>query len=246
MILGYGHFRSRPEESAYAGPCVKTITIVAIAVVGLGAALAGDPLSAEDSGRACYPPNTRTLLVTKEVRVFDYRRAGTKRVCRRATGETDKLDDRSSGYWTFPPPALAVRGNVMAKATLSDDLDGLNPRREITIRWRRLDRREFGPALDFDERRGIGSLRLKPNTSLAYITCPVSIDVLDPPESPPETCRRPNGRFVYRVYKVESDRPETPVVLDRGRKIDPDSLQLRGSTLTWQEGKSATRSAILD
>lgn len=221
---------------------LAALTTIVLVVGVLGSATAGGGVS---NGRpSCYPRETSTVLLTRAIRVYQGRR-GYKSACLFRDGSVRRLDSPSLGYWTFPPPALAGRGSLLLRATSHDDLEGLSPKRETILRWARLGATDsFGPEIVLDARRGIGSARIKENASFGYIICPVSIDVVDPPRRLPRTCREPNGRFVYEVFKVEADQPTMPVRLDRGRKIDPDSLRLSGSTLSWREGMVLRRARL--
>lgn len=53
------------------------------------------------------------------------------------------------------------------------------------------------------------------------------------------TCTK---RMIFRVFKADAGADY--VQLDRGRAIDPDSLRLRGNTLTWANGRQQ-KSAVL-
>jgi hypothetical protein len=88
----------------------------------------------------------------------------------------------------------------------------------------------------------VGSLRLKSNGSIAWIQCPVLAN------SSVDGNQRPNcvsaGRSRNSVYKRDTLTKQGFDRLDSGRQIDPSSLRLRGSTLSWvNHGKP--RSATL-
>jgi len=71
---------------------------------------------------------------------------------------------------------------------------------------------------------GVGTIAAKPNGSFAYIECPIS--AVDEPcfggrEEP------------FKVYRVTASRQPKPKRLDRSRGIEPSSLTVSGSRLSW-------------
>jgi hypothetical protein len=91
----------------------------------------------------------------------------------------------------------------------------------------------------------IGSLRLKSDASVAWIQCPVLNNQVEN-GSPQPNCVSP-GHSVNAVYKRDKATNLNSAqadLLDQGKGIDPRSLRLRGSTLSWIDN-GARRTATL-
>jgi len=88
----------------------------------------------------------------------------------------------------------------------------------------------------------VGSLRAKPNGAVAWIQCPELTPQTSIRGNRGPTCVHPG--HTDRVYKADvgSDKP---VVLDRGRHIDPSSLRRADSRITWRASGRTRRTATL-
>jgi hypothetical protein len=141
----------------------------------------------------------------------------------------------------YPRPAVAFSGpRVAFAAEVGEPAE--NSFTEIAVddlRRSLLKRRQLTITLPSAK---IGSLRLRGKTSVAWIECPLEDGFAD--GNPRPNCVRP-GLSRNAVLKRDSDTsPDRKAdLLDEGEGIDPRSLRLGGSTLTWikdGERRSAT------
>jgi hypothetical protein len=142
----------------------------------------------------------------------------------------------------FPRPAVDIAGTLVGFAFFSPEPDLERVVLEVADLTKPESAGRF--VLDLGEDK-VGSLRLKSDGAVAWIQCPV-LDNHSVTGSPRPNCLGA-GRSVNTVYKLDagSDRSEGDVMaLDHGKQVDPGSLQLHGSTLTWVK-KGERRSATL-
>ena len=93
---------------------------------------------------------------------------------------------------------------------------------------------ELGPG----EHPQLGSIRLKPNGAVAWIACPGDRGASFGSN---RLCRRPG--VLARVYAMHAS-VERERLLAVGRRIDPASLRLSGSLLTWRDGRRVRRARL--
>jgi hypothetical protein len=131
--------------------------------------------------------------------------------------------------WVFPP--LRVAGPYAAYASVSCDVDYCDTSVEV------VDLRDelYGLSRRPDALRGGGDaevpdVELKPDGAVAWIACP---SLYGPAYGTIERCFRGSGRE-KRVYALDRRRAR-PRLLDASPRIDPESLTLRGSRLTWRK-----------
>jgi len=216
-------------------------------------AVAGTPAS--EPKTTCRPSQTRTLLVNKVTRVYQYKRDDHRtEACAFSKGNAYFLDTPVDQYDAFDPPSMSLRGTLLGWAAEFCDLDdgecstvvnvddvsdtqtaGAPPAPHRTVsagakhhRWVK-----------------VGSLRVRPNGAVAWVACPHR-------DGPPPgqrfeatqapNCLRPGDRDI--VFKLDSTSSRRQV-LDRGRGIDPSSLRLKGDRVSWLHG-GKLRSAPLD
>ena len=196
---------------------------------------------------ACVRAGSVTVASNSKIRVFKRRRETRPRgtrvestyACLRSTGKTIRLDrPRGDEGYSYPPPALAVRGTQIAYAIdmVGDPVAG-GDSTEVQVR-------DFGSAPSrplrlrqySDER--VGSVRVSTRGGVTWIAC--QDDGLYE-GTPRPGCVRAGARD--SVYKRDSSADHA-VELDHGRSIDPRSLRLQAGTITWTSG-GRTRSAPL-
>ena len=170
---------------------------------------------------ACTPPGQPLVLSTPEATIFT--RDGRPYACLRARGVPVALapePEQSAGVSSSTAHAGALiaypayylghsTDNTSVKVTdLRDPFSGVN--------------REVDPE-GFDHSPTVLQIRLKSNGAVAWIDCP----------SAAGNCGRVGGA-VKHVAALDS-RALKMRRLDSGRRIDPTSFRLRGSTLTWRK-----------
>lgn len=179
----------------------------------------------------CGPARALTLAQNQHVRVFGYRdRFEGVTACLHSTREVSSLD--------APPEAYAYRGPTIALAgtTVGWAIDTCGEPPCVTrLHVRDLEqpsRERVTGSGRGDRPTRIGSVRVKTNGALAWIACPARAK---DPNFTPVADRRPNciraGAY-DSVFKLDS-AARKPSRLDSGHRIDPSSLRLRGSTLSW-------------
>jgi hypothetical protein len=112
--------------------------------------------------------------------------------------------------------AHGVEESYIVVTDLRDEYFGLNRSTELETR-------------DTGE---LAATRVRRNGGLAWISCPtpeVSLGTLD------RGCARPGG-WVKHVFAWDSHAAKRRL-LDNGRTIDPHTLRLHGSLLTWRHGR---------
>ena len=207
-------------------------------------AATGVPRAATDA--PCARSGSATVLENREARVYATRRGGRiKYACLKDTGRREKLDGPISDIRTRPPPAMALAGPLLLTVTdtLADGLDVAADRRTLGIIDLRVDADGRSPVVTTRLGYGVlgvGSAQLKENGSFAFVSCLTSgrRGIVS------ENCLRRETVSPYEVVKYEVRAPRRRVVLESGLQIDPASLRLRGSRLTWRSG-SETKSAPL-
>jgi hypothetical protein len=190
--------------------------------------------------RACFANRTvRTVTSSSRARVFYRRKSGSVALygCLFARGDLSLLSFGGEEDVVFPKPAVHLAGGLVGYARwacdpedcgtvvkvtdLRDDIYGVN--------------RTFAPGSYEYETPQVGSLRVRSNGAVAWISCPgraqgVSVS----------SCPR---RSKKRVYAADAASDE-PRLLAVGRKIDVRSLALRGSRLTWRDGSKLRVSTL--
>jgi hypothetical protein len=179
----------------------------------------------------CHPPRTRTLLETREARVYrDLRKSNRpKYACLLRRGKPIALE---YAFDDFPvtaagPPAMALAGPLLAYVYNDEQCGTCGGRDGLTVLDLRTGRTAngFGPEADPDPNAfDFGPLRrlvLRRDAALAYIQC---------------------SRGCH-VFKMDSGAAR-PVLLAKGRGIDPHFLRLKHGRVRWRQGGHA-RSAPL-
>lgn len=163
-------------------------------------------------------------------------RAGEREVCSLDTGHTQSFADGAYGDFL---DTVRLAGRLVAWGTVSGEDVGTSPDAYAAVFVR--DTRtghQIGP-LGIDELSStavIGDLVLARDGAVAVITCRAVRDIYDvdrPTQVARRRCSQPGGPAT--VVVADGLGGEARVV-DRGRSIDPSSLELRGRRLTWRHG----------
>jgi hypothetical protein len=189
---------------------------------------------AEGPPSACTPPGARVLRTSKRATVFQGA-GGYRFGCLLDRGAPVAL---AAGEDSFPPATIAFKGpliaygynffdradqgSIMAVTDLRDPEFGMNGAA-------RMDRSDYAILV---------TARLSEDGAVAWISCP------DPSETRARTeaCRRPGGDSKH-VWMLGPGK-EFARLLDRGRKIRPSTFRLRGSLLTWRNGRKLRRARL--
>jgi hypothetical protein len=184
--------------------------------------------------KRCSPPGTRTLMVTREVRVYRNVRSGNrpKYACLLRVGRPFALDYGFGDFpeTTAPPPAIAVAGPLIAYVYFDEECGTCGGRRGLTVTDLRTRRTANGfgplgdPDPDIEDYGSIRRLRLRRDAALAYVQCSGTRR---------NDCRR--AGVLAHVYKMDSGAPR-PTLLAKSKQIDPRFLRVSGGRVRWREG----------
>jgi hypothetical protein len=221
---------------------VPAKTIMLAAVLSLAVFAAANTASARlsASSHACRPARTTTLLENRSARVYRYREDDSIAACAFKQGGEEPLDDPIDQRQAFPPPSLALAGPVVGWAVedcFSDCYTAI-----VVMDLRYVNRTDAPPGSHRYANAGIdrrdvkvGSLRLRRNGGVAWITCPGhpfnDNGILVATQRP--NCVHKGS--LDRVVKLDSGSRRRKV-LDRSRKIDPGSLRIKGDRISWLHG----------
>ena len=222
----------------------RVITAVGAALtIVLGGVLASSASEVTSTNsKPCRPKGTRTRVENRYARVFTERdRSSALRGydivgCAFSAGKEFALDVPDATF-AFLPPAISLDRAVVgfaiqscdeATASCTTDIGGI----KLTDTDPETQHIQGYPADPKHERVvKVGSLRMKRNGSVGWITCPergLQPDEINAARHP--NCVKPGDRD--RVYKLEG-RAGKVTLLDHGRAIDPSSLRRSGSQLSW-------------
>jgi len=228
------------------------VVLSAVAVLGLGWISSGGVSASKDRAERCRPKGSITILQNRVGRVFadepvapsEDRKLYTTYQCAFDTGRVIEVDDPFEASFAYRPPAMDLAGRLFAYAIDSNSVDGPS-NTSIIVRDLSQGPRFDDTVLDVSAKTSetqlapkIGSLVANPGGEVAWISCPQAPRV-DGTRGP--TCLRPG--HPDHVFKVDSGTKRRRL-LSSGSDIDPGSLRLRGSRLTWRQG-GRTRSATL-
>lgn len=209
----------------------------------------------DGAGAAGCPPEGTQTLIRNDVAVV-YRKPTRDQArqfdvlgCAFSRPERHAILDQPPTSFLFLPPALSLSGTVVGYGEL---VCGGEEEGCFTLVAAGDLARDGAPVgnsiggMSADPRRSpvkVGSLRVRGNGSMAWITCPER-EFAD--TDPIPGSRRPNcvrkGSF-DRVYKVEAPS-RRPRLLDQGRDIDPSSLRRSGSRISWVSGGKRRRATL--
>ncbi len=240
--------------SILVGP-TNTNGLVSAVVVTVTLALgltARTPAAPRHSG-TCFPAHSRTLLQTYRARVYTVPDRSSPRpfdtvACAYGLQGVDTLDGGNTN--AFQPPAISLAGYLLGYAI--DYCDQDTCRTAVVIEDLRAPKRGtliFRPAGVNSRPVKVGSLRIDGAGHVAWIICPEPVYANGAGgniygERKPD-CLRPGAKDTVLTsiggQTVVMNGMPTFVgghlsVLDRGRRIDPLSLKLRGEALSWISG----------
>jgi hypothetical protein len=229
----------------------RRLTILSAIVVVLAVALAathlrsadGEPAARPargDSAAKCRKPGRSIQLRGSQALVFT--RRSLEYACVYRTGRVISLDNRVSGTYAFPPPAIALAGTILAFAA---DVESTDLSIETIVSVTDISKpggqgaKVAAPAGQAGIAK-VGSVKVNLRGSVAWIACPApegSRAVGDPRP----TCLRPGADDEVWKYEIGEQNSE---LLDSGVGIDPRSLRRHGGTISWQHGEE-TKTASL-
>jgi hypothetical protein len=201
------------------------------------AALTSDGLAGGRHRPVCGPRDAVTLVERGPVRV--YRRShrsphtyARTRACDALNGFGDDLD---ADVYVFGPPAIGIQGEVIGWA-YNDFSDPFSeqPATRVVVEDLARSGRGYLVVADLNGQSTLGSLRVTRAGIAAWITCDIQND-----GASMRDCTRPGAlAWVYRTTVDLTSGPGTSPLysikpLDSGHRIDPGSLRLAGTRLSW-------------
>jgi hypothetical protein len=208
---------------------------VAGGVVGLALVLT----SGHADGRAdasgapgCVPAGARVLLSNSTAAIF-HDELGFIAGCA-ANGTKYNLDIAALAY---KPPIMALSGEMTAIVSDTDE-------QGIQIRTLALRPGAERTPIALPQER-VGSIRVRPDGTVAWIACPLGPDA-DPDKiivSPKPECVRPRRarNRVVLFRPVRGFRDERVRELSVASRIDPRSLRMSATTVSWTRGGRRVR-----
>jgi hypothetical protein len=220
-------------------PRSRRFLILALGVACAGYCVAAGAAGSAAQSSACSPAGARTVIANSEVRVLRYSKedpsfAGATVSCALKTGNVIELDDPVEGDLVFSRPAIALAGHMVAYGANVNTDDGLSTYVRVVDATQ-----SISSLREMETELKVGSVVVRESGSVAWISCRVDFDDTPPASRGPE-CVRPGS--LDRVYTAKPQG--RPHVIARGRDIDPDSLRLHGTRLSWR-ARGRTRTASL-
>jgi hypothetical protein len=167
----------------------------------------------------CHPPRSRTLVESREARVYRSARNGWKYGCFFGRGKPFALE-----FGEFPevspPPAIALAGPLVAYVNYDDVCATCGGHTELTVMDLRTGRTangygpQGGPEPYLDDYGRIRRMVLRRDTALAFIQ---------------------RKGAISRVYKMDSGGLGLHR-LAKGKGIEARSLRLAGDRVQWRQG----------
>lgn len=199
------------------------------------------PAGEADARQAtCGPNNAKTIVANDRIRVYKEAAPrgedGDIEACLEGTQVRRVLESQLDTTYTFRPPAMQLRGSMIGLATdFCDQETGC----ETYVNVLDLSKTFTEKPTSINGSQGeprrlvkVGSLRFRPNGSMAWIACTENDPQVFSASRQPNCVRPGRGRKWVMRKRVGSSKAE---VLDSGRQIDPSSLRLAGSRLTWKK-----------
>lgn len=176
--------------------------------------------------KVCAEPGSRTLRVsTRDIRIFTRKRNGETYGCHAARGRPYSLGELGT-FTRF----LRVAGPFVAHDSSFDSRDGTDSFVRVrNLRTGRLVRKAFKGSASGTDDYGtrVTDLEVRPTGSAAWIW-----DVSLPGFPFSRLAGDPPPQFEVRSAS-RSLPPTESILLDSGPDVDPRSLVLRGTTLSW-------------
>lgn len=188
----------------------------------------------------CGPADAKTIVANDRIRVYKVVTPGDNAeddvvACLQDSDIRRTLASPGDTYYVFRPPALQLRGTLIGSA-----IDFCPPEEDCLTSIQVEDlSRPSDPSALLNGSRGaprrlfkVGSLRFRPSGSIAWIACTENDTQVFSASRQPNCVRPGRGRKWVMRDGGGSTKAE---VLDTGRQIDPSSLRLAGSRLTWRK-----------
>lgn len=236
----------------------------AVIAVGSWAGVDGHEPASADSNRPrggplaegrCASPGSRLVVRSSRIVVYEIRRdgrvpgAGTGRLaaCVISTGRRRILAIAdATGYWFGPPAdAVAVHGTLVAFPVITVG-DGASPEVGLTMSLTDFRRPQRERTLAFEEGK-VGSIVVTSSGRIAWIECALTYSGGDEiTANPRPECVGPGKT----TMTIRTGVPKTGIpgreatVIATGRDIDPLSLRLSGTQITWREAGSLRRADL--
>ena len=172
-------------------------------------------------GRVCSARGRRVLLRTPDL-VFRREAASSVGVCHRRSGNAWWLD--GVGAFTATGPLYAYAYNEVPEGAEPGPVTTRIDVGDVRAVNRQV-RRFALPRPTADRLAGVGDIGVSSRGAVAYTAC-----FEDASREAPSRCA--GARRLIRVYAVGTASSRRRL-LDRGRGVEPRSLRLRGSRLTW-------------
>jgi hypothetical protein len=198
----------------------------------------------------CKPEGSKTLVQTRDARVYQVTRARSGHTtlytygCLKESGSQVLLASDAEPAAVFPPPAISLVGPYVGYA-VDTDSDPTAPGGRVTY----VEVDDMRPQEPGQEVPGlvvnagakdvarVGALKASKHGAVIWIACPAPSD--GPLAADPRgRCTKP-GTY-DRVFRAHLDSNGVAQVqqLDKGRGIDPHSLRrAHGSRVTWRHGR---------
>ncbi|WP_411278270.1 hypothetical protein [Gaiella sp.] len=193
-------------------------------IATLAAAVATFALAGQSAGAAaaCRPSGSHTLVANADARLYTTR-TGALGGCAIAQPQSIVLAFAETFY---RPPVMALSGTMAAMVVNDPNFDF------PYIRAIDLGPSDYQLQLRRPEEQ-IGSIRVRRDGTLAFISCPPGrYDSANPPVTPGPTCRH-SGRWRDTVYIAVPHRGLRRIA--NSRQLDPASLQLSDTTISWRQ-----------
>lgn len=213
--------------------------LIACFAVALGASGAG--ANTAEAPAACTPAGSKVIEQTRQALIFE--RRGNLWGCVFEDRQPVNLAARLDNEFWYRRPAIKMRGSVVAYALTArtDPNEGVEAtliqrvdlRSSTDPKFRYFQSKRAGPGVP-----KVGSLVFRSSGAVAWIACPgrhASRGMFAP------TCERPGASDRVYVLRRGARKPE---LIDTGSRIDPHSLRLHGSRITWLK-RGRTVSAAL-
>jgi hypothetical protein len=187
---------------------------------------------------ACRPAGARILLASALATVFST--GGYLYGCLLARGVPEPLNAGPVDDSVFPSSTMTLAGPFLAYGyNYFSEIDEVSTVAVLDLRDP-----EYGSGMTRSasmEKTEYGRLlatKLRTNGAVAWISCPGGYS-----GSPPARACRRGGGLVKHVWVYGSRRLD-PRLVDRGRMIRPATLRLRGSLLSWRNGRKLHRARL--
>ena len=232
-------------------------SVIGLTLVLLATAPATDPLATGEESRRTCPRGSATVAENDRARVYKVRDRHSRRGfavdgCDRRSGNLYPIDLPASDIYAFLGRAVSLRGTVVGYATQLCGPNGHpeDPALNSCFPSVRVVDLAVGPRVADESLNAspagprrrrlvkVGSLQAKPDGAVAWIACP------ERNRTRAIGLQRPNCVRAGDYNYVFADDGRRRRLLDRGRGLEPRSLRLAGSTLSWTKNGRRKRATL--